>query len=136
MRVDDFKKVQDTERYSDFYNNMTVHPETGALLRKKDVDAIKASVKNIVLTMIGERPFSDLGCDIYGEMFELFSPQSAQNIKTQIENAIENYERRCKILRIDVLADEANHLYKVIIQFMPLFGTEVEQLSLVLKKTR
>lgn len=134
--MDQYKKIKSDEKYSDFYNNLTPHPETGELLRKKNNNAIKQSIRNIILTYVGERPFSDLGCDISASVFELFSSKAASSIETSIRLAIENYEPRCMIQQLNVVADEANHKYTVTLYYIPLYGTDVEQLVVNLSRVR
>lgn len=134
--MDQYKKIKSDERYSDFYNNMTVHPETGELLRKKNNAAIRQSVKNIILTYVGERPFSDLGCDVSAAVFELFSSKAENSIENSIRLAIENYEPRCMIQKLTVAADEPNHKYTVTLYYIPLYDTDVEKLVVNLSRVR
>lgn len=57
--------------YSDLPMFITPNPFTGDLSIKKDQNAIQESVRNIVLTAIGERPFDrSFGTNIYTVLFE------------------------------------------------------------------
>ena len=49
------KNVAAKEVYADLDMNFTPHPITGDLTIKKDTDAIKQSIKNIMLTNYYER---------------------------------------------------------------------------------
>ncbi len=59
------------EIYSDLPMFISPNPFTGDLSIKKDQNAIQESVRNIVLTAIGERPFDrSFGTNIYTVLFE------------------------------------------------------------------
>jgi phage baseplate assembly protein W len=84
--------------YKDFDLMFRRHPSTGKLLVKKDDDAVKQSVKNLVLTNRYERPFyPEYGGDIRRRLFDNFDSISASEYETQIKNAIQNFEPRVSL---------------------------------------
>jgi phage baseplate assembly protein W len=91
--------------FSDFNLAFTPHPITGQLSIKKNRDAVKQSVKSLILTDFYERPFKpNIGCNIRGSLFELFTPVTQQKMETAIREVIENYEPRAEL--IDVLVED------------------------------
>ena len=57
--------------YKDFPISFSAHPVTGNLSILKNADAVKQSVKNIVLTNFYERPYAPLlGGNVRAQMFE------------------------------------------------------------------
>lgn len=84
--------------YIDFDLQFRAHPVTGKLITKKDDDAVKQSVKNIVLTNRLERPFrSEFGGDIRRRLFDNFDSISETDYTNQIENTISNFEPRVEL---------------------------------------
>jgi len=90
-----------TELFSDLNLAFTAHPITGAVTRKTDREAVKQSVKNLILTDFYERPFKpDIGCGIRSYLFELFSPAIKQQMERAMREVIENYEPRADIIAV------------------------------------
>lgn len=90
-------------RYSDFGRNLAVHPVSSDLSRKTNEEAIKESIRNLILTDRGERLFQpNIGCDIRKLFFANQGPETADVMKRLIEETIANYEPRCEIVGIDI----------------------------------
>jgi phage baseplate assembly protein W len=91
--------------FSDLDLAFIPHPATSQVVRKRDRDAVKQSVKSLILTNYYERPFkSDIGCSIRQHLFELFTPATKQNMERAIREVIKNYEPRAEI--IDVFVED------------------------------
>jgi phage baseplate assembly protein W len=91
--------------FSDFSLGFTAHPVTGQLSRKKNRDAVKQSVKSLILTDFYERPFKPrIGCNIRNSLFELFTPITQQKMQNAVREVIKNYEPRAQI--IDVFVED------------------------------
>jgi phage baseplate assembly protein W len=79
----------------DFDLQFRAHPSTGKLLVKKDDDAVKQGLKNLLLTNRYERPFRpEFGGDIRKRLFDNFDSTFATDYENQIKTAIKNYEPR------------------------------------------
>lgn len=88
--------------YSDFDLTLATKP-SGDIYKKVDAEAVKQSVKTIIQTNHGEKPFNPFfGANIRAQLFELNNPDLADTIKRDIIIAIENYEPRAKILDVKV----------------------------------
>jgi len=71
------------------------HPVTNDVLVLKNEDAIKRAVQNIVLTIVGEKPFQDIfGTNVSNSLFELNTALESIGIREQILSSISNFEPR------------------------------------------
>ena len=78
------------------------HPVTNDLVVIKNEDAIKKSVKNIIFTILGEKPFEpDFGSVMNESLFDLSTSLSEIRISDEITSSLNNYEPR--IDNIEVL---------------------------------
>ena len=110
-------KFQSRE-YTDLDLNFRSHPFTKDILLKKGDNSIKQSVKNLVLTRKGEKPFHpEIGSHIYTHLFDNMTVDTVVNIKTTIEDVINTYEPRVILSSVDVTANPDQNLYDVTIVF-------------------
>jgi phage baseplate assembly protein W len=95
--------ARNTRLFSDIDLNFTKHPVTRDITRRYDENAIKASVKNLLLTRNFERPFHpEIGTQVNALLFENFSPASRIALERTIVDAIEKFEPRVRIIDISV----------------------------------
>ena len=84
--------------FKDIPLSFTAHPITGNVKALVNREAVKQSVKNIVLTNFYERPYSPiLGGDILSQLFENMDPITEYNVSKKIRQALNNYEPRATI---------------------------------------
>ena len=92
-----------SKKFVDLNPNFEKNPLTKDLPLLKNAEAIKFAVKNIVLTTRGDRAFRPyFGSTVVGSLFENFSLATADDIKVAIEDALNAYEPRIKLLDVDV----------------------------------
>ena len=66
-----------------------------------DVEAVKRSVRNLLNTNHYEKPFHpEIGSNLRAMLFELMTPQMNHVMTKQIENLINNYEPRCRLVQV------------------------------------
>ena len=71
------------------------HPVTNDVLTVSDEDAIKRSVKNIIFTILGEKPFEpNFGSVINQSLFDLSTNLNEIRISDEIKQSLLNYEPR------------------------------------------
>ena len=71
------------------------HPVTNDVLTVSDEDAIKRSVKNIIFTILGEKPFSpEFGSIVNESLFELNTNLGEVRVSDEIKQSLLNYEPR------------------------------------------
>ena len=117
-----------------FQNN----PLSNDLITLKNENAIARSVRNLILTTQGERPFQPvLGSNVNTLLFENMDKLTAAALKDEIRNTIENYEPRVEIEEIIVDPNFENNEFNVTIQYY-IVGIDVpeQELSFVLESTR
>lgn len=96
---------RNTRQYSDLNLLFTINDFTKDISKKFDEEAVKTSLKNLILTRNYERPFHpEIGCQVYGLLFENFNPITKNIIRKTIVDVIEKFEPRIKLT--DVLVDE------------------------------
>lgn len=125
------------EKYSDFMNTFLAHPNTNQLVRKTNVDAVKMSLRNIILTNKYERLRQpDFGVGIRDYLFENFSPELINNLETSIKDQIERYEPRAKVQEVTVTPNDENLTLFVSITFYVIMSESPERLDLTLYRIR
>ena len=71
------------------------HPVTNDVLTVSDEDAIKRSVKNIIFTILGEKPFEpNFGSVINQSLFDLSTNLNEIRVSDEIKQSLLNYEPR------------------------------------------
>ena len=79
------------------------HPVTNDLITIKNEDAIKKSVKNIIFTILGEKPYVPFfGTSINNSLFELANPLDHIRISDEIKSTLLNYEPRISNIKVNV----------------------------------
>lgn len=104
--------------YADFHKDLTVNPVTNDLARLLDEQAVKESLKNLLLTDRGERLMQpELGSDIRATLFENNTPAALIILKQQVTDTINNYEPRVTLIDVTVTSDYDENRVNVTIQF-------------------
>ena len=92
--------ITDKFRYSDLDFNFA-RSASNDVARKFDNNAIKQSIKNLLLTNFYERPFRpSLGANLVSRLFDSFSPGILSEIREDIYNTIANFESRVTLLSV------------------------------------
>ena len=69
----------------------------------RDEDAIKRSVKNIIFTILGEKPFDpDFGSIINNSLFDLNTNLSEIRVSDEIKTSLINFEPRIENIKVTV----------------------------------
>lgn len=103
--------------YADFHKDLTTNPFSNDLALKTDEEAVKESLKNIILIDKGEKLFQPtFGGNIRAMLFELNSPATIKLIQEQIKTTINNYEPRAQLIDVEVysLIDDNKVAIKII----------------------
>lgn len=113
-----------SKSFTDISLDMTPHPLTGDLVLVKDANAIKRSMRNIIDTVIGERPYSLLGCNVRNQLFEFLDYGTASELRTQIEYSIKEYEPRVVLDDVTVEPHYDRNEFRITVQ-ATIKGTDV-----------
>ena len=92
-----------SKAFKDINLSFKRHPVTNDVVSINDEDAIKRSVKNIIFTILGEKPFEpDFGSVINDSLFELNTSLNEMKVSDEIKQSLLNFEPRIDNTRITV----------------------------------
>jgi len=124
--------------FKDISMSFKINPITNDLIGVKDDTAISRSIRNLVLTTPGERFFNeDLGSRVSETLFDTLDDISASVIRDEIEETINEFEPRVKLINVKVKPDFDNHVFDVTITY-DIIGIDAlpQQLNFALQSTR
>ncbi len=103
-----------------------------------DVQAVKRSIRNLVLLNTYEKPFHpEISSGVRDMLFELMTPVTAAILGRQIENVIENFEPRARLVRVNTIPDYDRNSYEVTVEFYVVnTPTELVDLTIFLERLR
>ena len=127
-----------SQGFKDISATFQINPLNNDLISNLNANAISRSVRNLVFTVPGEKPFQpDVGSNVSRLLFENLDELTANSIKTEIENTINGYEPRVDLNEVVVTPNYGNNEFDVVIKYY-IVGLDVpeQQLSFVLQLTR
>jgi phage baseplate assembly protein W len=127
-----------SKTFKDISMSFKVNPLNDDLIAIKNQTAIARSLRNLVLTAPGERFFNEnLGSNVNNLLFENMDDVTASSIKDEIQNTINNYEPRVKLLKTQVSPNFETLEFDVVIRY-EIIGVEAQpqQLSFALEPAR
>ena len=123
--------------YTDISLAFKEHPVKKDILPLRDLDAVKQSIKNLILTNQGERPFQmGIGGNITRYLFEPVTPFVAFSLQEEIIKTIRRHEPRVKNTQVKVIADIDRNLFSVTITFLVQASNTQEEISFALERLR
>ena len=101
-----------SKAFKDINLSFKRHPVTNDVVAIRDEDAIKRSVKNIIFTTLGEKPFvPQFGSVINESLFDLNTNLSEIRISDEIRSSLLIYEPRISNVDITVtVAPDTNEM--------------------------
>ena len=121
----------------DFMTNLNKHPETDQLIALTNSEAVKRSVRNLILTQKGERFFQpNIGSDIQRMLFEPISEYTSEVLKSLIMETIKNHEPRALDPDVYIEPDEFNNAYNVTILFYIINNADPIAINVNLARVR
>ena len=123
--------------FKDIPLSFNAHPVTGNVKALTNREAVKQSVKNIVLTNFYERPYNPiLGGDVLAQLFENFSPITEYEISNNIREALDNFEPRAEVDEIKVDAQDDLNALNVTITFRVVNDINPVSVNVFLERVR
>ncbi len=123
--------------YSDLDLDFMAHPVTKDVMKKTGVEAIKRSVRNLILTNFYDRPFqSYIGSNALKLLFDNATPITATFLENAIRETITNYEPRVRLDNLEIQFDVDNNGYNVKLFFVILNRNEPAVVTLFLERIR
>lgn len=126
-----------TNRYKDIDISFIKNPKTKDIYTLNDIDAVKRSVKLLVLTNFSERLFHpEIGSGVYGSLFENIGLDTTTSLQLSIENVINNFEPRARLIDVDVLDTPDRNELTINISFYVVNVEEPVTVKLQLERIR
>ena len=129
---------RNVRQYSDldlFFTKKTVGSDVNKVT---DIQAVKRSLRNLINLNEFEKPFHpEIAGGIRDMLFENMSPIVAAVLARKIEDVIQNFEPRCRLVSVRALPDFDRNIYNVTIEFYVVNApTELVDLSVMLDRIR
>jgi phage baseplate assembly protein W len=123
--------------YSDFSASFSRNVITNDVVRLNDIDAVKRSVKNLIVTDKYERLLDpELGAGISELLFEQMTPLTTVALRETIIQTLNRYEPRINIDTIDVTPDYDRNSYFISIAFSLVRNEQVGTVEFLLNRIR
>lgn len=123
--------------YSDVAFSFGPNPISADVSRITNEEAVKQSIKNIVLTDRYERPFNPMfGCNVRKMLFENFTATTIALTRKLIIEAIKNFEPRAQIVDVRVDGDPDLNGITITIVFSIINSINPTTLSFYLTRVR
>ncbi len=125
------------EYFSDFTTDLDVHPGKKDISRIINEDAVKRSIRNLVLTNTGERLFQPgIGANLSRVLFELADNDALDLAQDQVLSTLRLYEKRAKIIEVVAnLSPDSNSISLTVI-FSVINTGKTSTLGLILNRVR
>ena len=138
---------KDAQANNDISRNVKQYRDLDLFFSKKsnkdvnkvtDIEAVKRSVRNLVLLNSYEKPFHpEIAGDVRGLLFELMTPLTSAVIARKIQDVIENFEPRARLTGVQAVPDFDRNAYEVTIYFYVVNApTELVEVTQLLERLR
>ena len=129
---------RNVKQYSDldlFFGKRTVGSDVNKVT---DVQAVKRSLRNLINLNTFEKPFHpEISGGVRELLFEHMNPMTSVVIARKIEDVINNFEPRCRLVSVRAIPDYDRNAYNVSIEFYVVNApTELVDLSVMLERLR
>ena len=124
--------------FKDISASFQINPLNGDLIGIINQNAIARSIRNLVLTGPGERPFNPaLGSGVGSLLFDSLDSITAASIKTEIRDTITNFEPRVRLNEVIVKANSEANAFDTKITYT-IIGVDApaQELTFALEPTR
>ena len=124
------------ESYTDVDIMFTAHPVSKDVTTKKDADAVKRSVRNILLTNNYERPFKpNFGANLRGKLFDLQGIGAHKKIVDDIKEALYALEPRIRNVQVKLGENNRNNV-DVLVQYTIINGLGRDSVDFTVTRVR
>ena len=139
---------KDAQAQNDISRNVRQYSDLDLFFGKKtsdndiskitDVEAVKRSIRNLVQLNVYDKPFHpEVSGGVREMLFENMTPLISTIIARQIEDVIENFEPRARLVSVRALPDFDRNAYEVQVAFYVVnTPTELVDLTVMLERLR
>lgn len=124
--------------FKDVSASFKINPINSDVIILKNENAISRSIRNLILTIPGEKPFAPtVGSNVSNLLFENLDALTASSIQSEIEFTVNNFEPRVDLTGVKVTPNFDNNAFDVVINY-DIIGIDVlpQQLTFALQPTR
>ena len=129
---------RNAQRYKDLDLFFAFKSSTKDINKVTDILAVKRSVRNLILTNNYEKPFHpEIGSGIRGLLFEPLTPITAAVLSRKVEDVIENFEPRARLIGVRAYPNLDKNAYEITIEFYVVNApTELINMDMLLERVR
>ena len=129
---------KNTRQYTDLDLFFSKKISDGDISKVTDIQAVKRSVRNLILLNHYEKPFHpEIGSGVRDILFEPMTAITAVILNRKIEDTINNFEPRAKLISVRSIPDLDRNAYNVSIEFFVVnTPTELVDLTVMLERLR
>jgi phage baseplate assembly protein W len=129
--------MENNFRYKDIDLSMKRDSIKGDIVPLIDAEAVKNSVKNLILISIFERRMNPwVGTLIYTQLFENFTPKTSAMIRKFIRDVLAVYEPRVELRNVTVNQQDDQNFLEVNVTFSVINLPEIYSVSIFLERLR
>ena len=131
------QKLNIARIYKDFDMAFTKNSLSGDINKKLDVNAVKQSIKTLLMSRPYERLFHpEIGSTLWNSLFENMRPGMEVGIETQVAQQLANHEPRARLVEVKAHPDYDNNSYDVSIRFFVIGINQPQDLTVSLTRLR
>ena len=129
---------RDVRQYRDLDLFFSKNQGNGDVNKITGVEAVKRSIRNLVLLNFYEKPFNpEIGSDVRYLLFENMSPLTSVVLAEAIEDVIEDFEPRARVISVRAFPNLDRNEYEVTIEFFVVnTPTELVDMTVFLELLR
>ena len=129
---------KNTRQYTDLDLFFSKKISDSDISKVTDIQAVKRSVRNLILLNHYEKPFHpEIGSSVRDILFEPMTAITAIILNRKIEDTINNFEPRAKLISVRSIPDLDQNAYNVSIEFFVVnTPTELVDLTVMLERLR
>ena len=139
---------KDAQAHNDITRNVRQYTDLDLFFGRKssdsdiskvtDIQAVKRSIRNLVLLNAYEKPFHpEISGGIRGMLFELMTPITSLMIARMVEDVITNFEPRAILQAVTAIPDYDRNAYEIKVEFYVVNRpTELVDMSVLLERLR
>ena len=126
------------KQYSDLDLFFSMKKASKDISRVFDIQAVKRSVRNLILMNHYEKPFHpEIGSGVRDVLFENMTPTTSHILTRKIEMVIENFEPRARLINVRASPNLDRNEYECTISFYVVNApTELVDLTVFLERLR
>lgn len=130
-------KSKTPQLYADFTSDFEVNLSTKDLIIITNEDAIKESLKNLILTLPGEKFYTPLyGCKVNALLFEPMNNITSSLLKNEIIQAVRSFDPRIITLEVSVDENFDDNEYHISLFYTIINIPTQQELQLILSRVR